>query len=144
MEQTSNDNVFECSTFIDIEIAHYKNRGKSMGLIQTCSGITHGRVLGMGLGLKLVSHACSENGGKRAGRGGGRISLVARTLIYDNYWYFLMISRHLSEIIMLLGDHTHTPPPPPTPPPPSPQPVCLHFLDTGDKLYFPPSLLGWV
>ena len=60
MEQTSNDNVFECSTFIDIEIAHYKNRGKSIGLIQTCSGITHGRVPG----IKLVSHACSENGGK--------------------------------------------------------------------------------
>ena len=100
MEQTSNDNVFECSTFIDIEIAHYKNRGKSIGLIQTCSGITHGRVPGMGLGLKLVSHACSENGGKRGGSGGGgRISLVARTLIYDNYWYFLMISRHLREII---------------------------------------------
>ena len=101
MEQTSNDNVFECSTFVDIEIAHYmyKNRGKSIGLIQTCSGITHGRVPGMGLGLKLVSHACSENGGKRVGRGGGRISLVARTLIYDNYWYFLMISRHLREII---------------------------------------------
>ena len=100
MEQTSNDNVFECSTFIDIEIAHYmyKNRGKSIGLIQICSGITHGRVPGMGLGLKLVSHACSENGGKRVGRG-GRISLVARTLIYDKYWYFLMISHHLREII---------------------------------------------
>ena len=72
MEQTINDNVFECSTFIDIEIAHYKKRGKSIGLIQTCSGITHGRVQGMGIGLKLVSHACSENGEKGAGGGGGK------------------------------------------------------------------------
>ena len=42
-----------------------------------------------------------KTGEKGWGGGEGRISLVARTLIYDNYWYFLMHDE--------LGDHTPLP-----------------------------------
>ena len=58
---------------------------------------------GLGLGLKLVSHACSQNGGKR-GVGAEKISLVAKTLIYDKQGYFLLVtSVKLSVRVLFAG-----------------------------------------